>query len=120
MIIVKGAIPVKVTQREQALSLIEALAAASRVESGCIGYEVFVQASAPEVIVIWQQWASEEALEAHFDSDHVDAFLDAITDLVEGQVISERYDVVGVEYDDTAQECAELAQIEYADGIVLH
>lgn len=119
MIIVKGSIPVKTDRREEAVALIQQLAAASRAEHGCLSYEVFIQADSPETIVIWQQWDSLDALEDHFASEHVDMFLDAIPDLIEGEVTSAQFDVQEAEWSEQ-EESVELPRVQYADNIVLH
>ena len=119
MIIVKGSIPVKTAHREEAVDLVQRLARASRDEHGCLAYEVYIQADAPEVIMVWQQWSDLDALETHFASDHVDSFLDAIPDLIEGQVTSARFDVSAFEDDSDFEDQLELPQV-LMDGIVLH
>ena len=119
MIIVKGSIPVKTAHREEALALVQSLAEASREEHGCMAYEVYVRPDAPEVIVIWQQWLDVDALEAHFDSEHVDNFLDAIPDFIEGDVLSQRFDVEAVD-GAPLEEAVEINQIHLAGNIVVH
>ncbi|PKM22424.1 MAG: antibiotic biosynthesis monooxygenase [Gammaproteobacteria bacterium HGW-Gammaproteobacteria-14] len=119
MIIVKGSIPVKADRREEAVALVQLLAETSRRESGCLSYEVYIQADAPEVIVIWQQWDSVDALEDHFASDHVDHFLDAIPDLIEGEVTSAQFAVQEESWSEI-EEPIELPRVQYADNIVLH
>lgn len=119
MIIVKGTIPVKPDHRDEAVSLVETLAVASRGENGCLAYEVYLQANAPEVIMVWQQWSDMDALENHFASDHVDAFLDVIPDLIEGQVTSAHFEVSAHDFAMDAEEQPDLPQI-HMDGVVLH
>jgi|SRR5690554_546059 len=119
MIIVKGSIPVKAEHHDEAVALIEALAQASRQENGCLSYEVYIQPSAPGVVVIWQQWDSLDALEDHFASDHVDDFLEAIPDLIEGEVTSAQFDVQEAHWDEQ-DDGKEVPHIHYADNIVLH
>lgn len=120
MIIVKGSIPVKTDHREEAVALVESLAERSRSESGCLSYEVYVKADAPQVIVIWQQWTSMDALEAHFCSEHVDCFLDAIPDYIDGQVTSEHYDVGVGSHADTESSVPERHHLEFAEGTRIH
>lgn len=119
MIIVKGAIPVKSEDREEAVALIRELAEASRCEQGCLAYEVYMSLEEPETVVLWQQWASLEALETHFSSDHVDAFLDLIPDYIDGQVTSARFDVQA-EVLDEYEDVLEPPRVQYADSIVIH
>ncbi len=118
MVIVKGLIPVRDEVRDSALSLVQTLAQSARDEDGCLSYEVYVQADAPRVIMLWQQWRTLDALERHFDSDHVDAFLDRIPDMIDGEVHSLRFDVTddGIE----PEEVRELSLRIVADDTVLH
>lgn len=122
MIIVKGSIPVRTEDRSEALALVQELARESRHERGCLVYDVLVQADAPEVIVLWQQWSCLEALEQHFASSHVDAFLDAIPDYIEGDVTSARFEVQAFE-GDVVTEVVETdghAHVEYAEDLTVH
>lgn len=121
MIIVKGSIPVNMDHHEEAVELVETLAENSRREPGCLAYEVYLRSDAPEVIVVWQQWTSMEALEAHFASRHVDEFLDRISDLVEGEVSSAWFDVHQAdEPQHSAEEISGPPRVELAGNITLH
>lgn len=122
MIIVKGTIPLNREDREEAVALIREMADSSRRESGCLAYEVYLSVDDPDTVVLWQQWRSLDALEAHFASEHVDAFLEMIPDYIGGEVISERFDVIA-EADDTGEpgdEPVEARRIRFADSIVMH
>ncbi|MBQ24322.1 putative quinol monooxygenase [Alcanivorax sp.] len=120
MIIVKGSFPVKEDEQPQALELVQALASASRGERGCLAYEVYLQADAPRVIMVWQQWSNLDALEIHFGSEHVDAFLDAIPDMIDGDVTSARFDVSSMDGDPIVEDVSEIAPVVLADNIILH
>ncbi len=124
MIIVKGTIPLDREDREEAVALIREMADSSRRESGCLAYEVYLSVEDPDTVVLWQQWSSLEALENHFASDHVDAFLDVIPDYIDGQVISERFDVRAESSDatggDVRDESAEPSRVHLADNVVVH
>ena len=120
MIIVKGSFPIKSDQQPEALELVQQLASASRKEQGCLAYEVYVQADEPRVIMVWQQWRCLDSLEGHFGSEHVDAFLDAIPDLIDGEVSSARFDVSGVDGEPVVDEPQDIAPVVLADNITLH
>ncbi|NIV36273.1 MAG: antibiotic biosynthesis monooxygenase, partial [Anaerolineae bacterium] len=107
-------------QQPDALKLVQALACASRKEAGCLAYEVYLQADEPRVIMVWQQWSSLDALELHFGSDHVDAFLDAIPDMIDGEVMSARYDVSSVDGEPVVDEVKDIAPLVLADNITVH
>lgn len=120
MIIVKGSFPIKADQQPEALDLVQDLACASRKEPGCLSYEVYVQADEPQVIMVWQQWSNLDALEIHFGSDHVDAFLDAIPDMIDGEVLSARYDVSSVDGEPIVEEVQDIAPVVLAGNITVH
>ncbi len=116
MVIVKGVIPVRDTLRESAVALAQELASQARAENGCVSYEVYVKADTPRVIMLWQQWKTLDDLERHFDSDHLDAFLDRIPDMIDGEVHSMRFDVT----DEDGEPVVEPAAVEVAEGTTLH
>ncbi|MDX1803048.1 MAG: putative quinol monooxygenase [Alcanivorax sp.] len=121
MIIVKGSIPVKETDQPQALALVQSLAKAARGDAGCLAYEVYLQADEPRVIMVWQQWANMDALETHFASEHVDAFLDAIPDMIDGDVTSSHFDVTHQNGEPLPElDAAEPPAVVLADNITLH
>ncbi|WP_133492875.1 putative quinol monooxygenase [Alcanivorax sp. 24] len=119
MVIVKGLIPVRDDLRDDALALIQTLASEARLEEGCVSYEVYVQADSPRVIMLWQQWRNLDALERHFDSDHLDDFLDRIPDMIDGEVHSLRFDVTG-ENEEEIEEAPPRFDVVLGDDTVLH
>ena len=54
---------------------LNALAAASRAEAGCDGYEIFQSTVEPTRLVIVETWASDAALEAHQKTPHYTTIL---------------------------------------------
>ncbi|ASK35100.1 putative quinol monooxygenase [Alloalcanivorax mobilis] len=115
MVIVKGVIPVRDATRDKALALIQELASHARDEDGCLSYEVYVKADAPRVIMLWQQWRTLDALERHFDSDHLDLFLDRIPEMIDGEVHSLHFDV-----SDDEDEGNDPSGMMLADDTVVH
>lgn len=118
MVIVKGLIPVRADARESALSLVQTLARRTRSEHGCLSCEVYVQADSPQVIMLWQQWRTLDALEHHFDSDHMDTFLECIPDMIDGEVHSLRFDVT--DDGDEPDDASDWSMPTVAKGTVLH
>jgi len=74
------------------------------------------------VIVLWQQWSCIEALEEHFASSHVDAFLDAIPDFIEGEVTSARFEVQAFDGDVVTElvDTDTQPHVEYAEDLIVH
>lgn len=93
MIIVHGTFPIKPELREDALELMHKMAVASRAEDGCISYEFFVGLSDPNKLLLFQEWESVDALQGHFDTDHMEDFLKVLPDVLNGEVTTRRYEV---------------------------
>ncbi len=93
MIIVHGTFPVKPQHRDQALKLMQTMSMATRAEPGCISYEFFVGLSDPDTMLLFQEWESVEALQDHFESSHMEEFLGNLPDVLNGDVLTKRYEV---------------------------
>jgi len=57
---------------------LNALAAASRAETGCDGYEIYQSTVEPTRLIIVETWASDEALTAHQQTEHYTTILPAL------------------------------------------
>jgi quinol monooxygenase YgiN len=59
-------------------ALLQHLAAQSRKEAGCLGYQVLQNGSDPGDFVLVEEWSGNAALDAHMTTAHVqDAFAQA-------------------------------------------
>lgn len=104
MIIVHGTIPVKPDSREQALELARKMAETTRSELGCLSYEFYVALSDPNTLLLFQEWESMEALMAHFQTDHMDEFLQELPKVVVGEITTKRYAVQSVDEEEELQQ----------------
>jgi quinol monooxygenase YgiN len=73
---VVAVITVKPGSEQIVEAALQALAAASRGDHGCVSYELFASASAPATFVTVEEWESQEDIDAHMASPHM---VDAIT-----------------------------------------
>ncbi|MGJ9420721.1 putative quinol monooxygenase [Massilia sp. CMS3.1] len=55
---------------DELLSIVSQLRAKSLGEQGCLGYEVYRSADAPDNILLVERYRDEAALEAHKQSNH--------------------------------------------------
>ena len=62
-----------------------------------MSYEFYVGLADPDTLMLFQEWESMEALMGHFETDHMDVFLQQLPDLVSGEIITRRYAVQAVE-----------------------
>jgi len=57
----------------ETLEAVKELVAATRVEAGCIKYEALQNLEDPHEITFVEEWASSQALDEHFATDHFKA-----------------------------------------------
>ena len=57
-----------------------ALVAPTLAEEGCLGYELFESAAAPGTFVTQERWRTQGDLDAHLQTEHVQAALGAAGD----------------------------------------
>lgn len=93
MIIVHGTFPVKADVRDDALELMRQMAVASRSEQGCISYEFYIGLTDPNTLLLFQEWESVDALQGHFETDHMEEFLRILPNVLDGEVATRRYEV---------------------------
>ena len=93
MIIVHGTFPIKSEVRDDALDLMRQMAAASRAENGCITYEFYVGLSDPNTLLLFQEWVSVDALQGHFETEHMEVFLKELPNVLDCHVATRRYEV---------------------------
>ncbi len=117
VIIVHGTIPVKEESRDEALDLARTMAAATRTEPGCLSYDFYVGLTEPNKLMLFQEWETMEALMEHFKTDHMEAFLRELPDLLDGEITTRRYavQVVPDNAEDNAEESADETYTEDAE-----
>lgn len=92
MIIVAGSIPIKPEMREEAIAAALEMAAETQKEEGCIEYQFYADISDPNRFLVFERWASGEALAAHFGTAHMAAFRQKIPSFVAGPSNIYRYE----------------------------
>jgi len=93
MIIVHGTFPGKAELRDDAIKMMRSMAKASKAEFGCITYEFYVGLSDPNTLLLFQEWESVEALQEHFETNHMEDFLRRLPEVLNGEVSTRRYEV---------------------------
>jgi len=76
-------------------SLAAALLAPTRTEAGCIRYELLENDADPAELTFVEEWQSENALQAHLATAHVQYALSRCPDLLVGNLDLRRYKLVG-------------------------
>jgi quinol monooxygenase YgiN len=78
MIVVIGRVTTDFDRRDALVAAGQAVAAASRAESGCISYRLYEDTEVENEFVFVEEWENEEALRRHFATAHIAAFMAAI------------------------------------------
>jgi len=93
MIVIAGSARLLASEVEEARRAGSVMAATSREEPGCLDYRFAVDIDDPLVVRIFEQWASAEALDAHFATPHFQAFADVVLRSVDGATEFTRFEV---------------------------
>lgn len=59
-------------------------------DAGCIAYDTFESATRPDVLLICETWADEQALAAHMATDHFKTYVSRLEEL--GTLKLEKFD----------------------------
>ncbi len=83
---VVATIPARPDTEDAIRAALQALASETRKEEGCLAYDLFESASAPDTFVTVERWTSQEALDAHLASAHVAEAFGAAEGALAGEV----------------------------------
>jgi quinol monooxygenase YgiN len=78
MIVVVGRVQTDADRRAELVRIGQTVAAASRLEPGCISYRVYQDTENENDFVFVEEWESDAALQEHFATSHIAEFLQAI------------------------------------------
>ncbi len=76
IILAKGVI--RPDKREAFIAAAREQIVETRKEPGCISYDFFESQTTPNTFVFNERWKSKEAIEAHFQTAHIRAFMAAL------------------------------------------
>jgi quinol monooxygenase YgiN len=79
-IVIAGWIDYEASERADVLAQFAEVARESREETGCLDYAVSPDPDDQQRIRVLEHWVSEEALQAHFATPHVQRFRSAVAD----------------------------------------
>lgn len=93
MIVIQGALPIRPDARDAAAAAATEMRDATIAEAGCLGYRFGFAIDDPDVVLVMEQWESEDALAAHMASPHMARFGEAIAGIVSGPTDVTRFEV---------------------------
>jgi quinol monooxygenase YgiN len=91
MIVSHGKFVIRTEHLNQAKEAITEMINETRKEPGCISYDYFISMSEPNVIMLFQEWESIDAVNDHFATPHMERFLRMLPDFLESEVVTHRY-----------------------------
>ena len=93
MIVIAGTARVHPEQRERAIEAARVMVEASRAEPGCRQYRFSTDLDDPNVVHVFEEWDSAEALEVHFATPHMAEFQAALGATLDGAPEITRFEV---------------------------
>jgi quinol monooxygenase YgiN len=93
MIVLHAMFPMDPASRDEAFDLFENLVEESQKEAGVIDYRAATDISDRNVVRFFEQYEDEAAFESHIESEHVQAFQEALPDLLAGEPEVRRFEV---------------------------
>jgi quinol monooxygenase YgiN len=93
MVIVAGRIRIRAERRSEAVAAAVKMMRATEQEAGCRAYRFTGDLEDPTLFHLFEEWADEAALQAHFQTPHMAEFNAAVPQLVAAPPSIDRYDV---------------------------
>jgi quinol monooxygenase YgiN len=94
MILVTAFARLRPDAREDALTAARRMQEATAAEQGCHEYRFWTAIDDPDEIFLFERWADQTALDAHFAAPHTREFGAAIASFADGPVDVTRFEVV--------------------------
>lgn len=86
MIIVTATITAKPGKRDEIISKSQDLIKSTRLEPGCISYNLYASTEDEDALVMIEQWENKEVLDTHMQTEHFQAFGVAISDILAAEL----------------------------------
>lgn len=78
MIVVAVIVTFDESKQETVIAAANRVTEITRAEQGCISYEFFADINRPGRMLLFEEWESEEAVDAHLASSHLVEFRSAL------------------------------------------
>ena len=82
MILVTATITANPGERDKIITKSQDLIESTRLESGCISYNLYASTESDTILLMLEQWENLEVLETHMQTKHFKAFGVAIENLL--------------------------------------
>lgn len=96
MLVVAGVVKIDPDKRDEAIAAAVAMMRESREEPGCLSYAFSADLEDAGTFRIFEEWESQEALDAHFASPHMKSFQGVMGGLGVREMTVRRYAIESV------------------------
>ncbi len=73
-------------------AILQAIVAPTRLETGCLSYQLFRNSGHPVEFLFIEEWVDEQAIAAHFTTPHIQDTLAKVTPLLAAAPIIKQYE----------------------------
>lgn len=94
MIMVTAKITAKPGERNNIILKAKDLIESTRLESGCISYNLYTSTEDDDVLIMLEQWKNQDVLDSHMQTKHFKAFGEAVEDILAGELDINIYSVL--------------------------
>ena len=84
MVVLHADVPIKPEARERWLSIVDAVAKASRAEEACRGYRIYEDIETPNSFAFVEEWDNLDGLYRHYQTKHFAEFSAALPEVLAG------------------------------------
>ena len=96
MLVIAGVITLDAAKREQAIAAASVMMSETRKEAGCISYAFSADLEDPGSFRIFEEWESQDALDAHFATPHMATFQCNVGGLGVTEMAVQKYQIASV------------------------
>ena len=96
MLVIAGHVKIDPASRDGAVAASIEMMRETRAEPGCISYTFSEDLEEPGTFRIFEEWVSQEALDAHFSSPHMATFQGVVGSLGVREMEVQRYEISSV------------------------
>jgi quinol monooxygenase YgiN len=95
-LVISVTVSIDPAKREEAAAVAIEMMRATRAEPGCIAYTFSADLEDPARIHVFERWASQEALDVHFQSPHMATFQKKLGALGVRGMEAQKYEIANV------------------------
>ena len=93
MITVAGRVFIKPELRAKAVAAATRMVQATQKESGCLQYHFYADLEDENILHVFEEWDTQEALDAHFNTPHMAEFAESLPEILAAEPKIMRYAV---------------------------